>query len=210
MECQLTHSVACAVVSRLKLDAVLINKQSAGRYISSADARVTMQWPRHACSADLRLNLRLQPVDLPAFTHFVDSHVHDCQGLLAVGPIIDLDCDEVTFLKPVQLKLPILPSAKKAEGTLRSKEPDANGPQRSNTSQLSQQEIILRQQQSIFKSMLGEGKCDEHRPHRHRLGDVQSRATSDCCCSTRAALKPSGTLTPMLLCSTPRRATRLP
>jgi hypothetical protein len=157
MECKLTESTACAVVSRLKLDTVLVNKQSAGRFVSSADPRVTMQWPRNVCQTDLRLNLRVQPVDLPAFTHFIENNSQECQGLLAVGPIIDFDCDQVSLLKSMQLKLPILLSTKKAEGTLRSTETEPGVPQRSNASQLSQQEIILRQQQSIFKSMLGEG-----------------------------------------------------
>ena len=115
-----------------------------------------MQWPRNICQTNIRINLRIQPVDLPAFTQFSENFSHECQGLLAVGPIIDLDCDEINLLKPIQLKLPILIQTKKNEGSNQSTGVESNLPQRT-TSQLSQQEIILQQQKSIFKSMLGEG-----------------------------------------------------
>ncbi|CAF1395614.1 unnamed protein product [Adineta ricciae] len=161
MECKLTHSTACAVVSRLRIDTVLINQQSSGRFVSSADPRIILQWPKNVSHTNLRLNLRVQPVDQSVFTQFSDNFSEECQGLLAVGPIIDLDCDDVTLLKPMQFKLPILVQTKKNDGILRSTGMDSNIPQRANTSQLSQQELILQQQQSIFKSMLGEESSNE-------------------------------------------------
>ena len=117
-----------------------------------------MQWPINVCPTNIRLNLRVQPVDSPAFTHFTENFSHECQGLLAVGPIIDLNCDDTTLLKPIQMRLPIFVQTKKNEGHNKSTGIESNVPQRTTTSQSSQQEIILQQQQSIFKSMLGEGE----------------------------------------------------
>ncbi|UJR26493.1 hypothetical protein I4U23_007820 [Adineta vaga] len=162
MECKLNQSTACAVVSRLKIDTVLINKKLSGRFLSSADPRITLQWPKNVSQTDLRINLRIQPIDLPAFVQFSENFSHECQGLLAVGPIIDLDCDDVTLVKPIQFKLPIFIQTKKNDRLLRSIGTESNLPQRTITSQQpSQQELILQQQQSIFKSMLGEESSNE-------------------------------------------------
>ncbi|CAF1134856.1 unnamed protein product [Adineta steineri] len=152
VECKLSQSTACAVVSRLRLDTILINKKSSGRFISNADSRVTLQWPKDVSQTNIRINLRVQPVDLPAFTQFSENFSHESEGLLAVGPIIDLDCDDITLLKPIQFKLPILLPTKKNEGSMKSSSIDS---QRTVTNQTTQ-DIILQQQQSIFKSMLGE------------------------------------------------------
>jgi len=119
-----------------------------------------MQWPINVCQTDFHINLRIQPVDLPAFTQFSENFSHECQGLLAVGPIIDLYFDEITLIKPIQLTLPILVQAKKKDTSVKQAIIESNTPQqitRNSISQPSQQEIILQQQQSIFKSMLGEG-----------------------------------------------------
>ena len=155
-ECKLTQSISCAVVSRLKRDKVYISRKSLGRFTSSADPRLTIQWPKHVSENDFQLNLRVQPVDLPAFTQFTQNFSHECQGLLGVGPIIDLHFDELNLIKPIQFTLPILVQTKHKgltnKGTTIESEIKTNS-----TSQPSQQEIILQQQQSIFKSVLGEG-----------------------------------------------------
>ncbi len=120
-----------------------------------------MQWPINVCQTDFNINLRIQPVDLPTFTQFSENFSHECHGLLAVGPIIDLHLDDITLLKPIQFTLPILVQAKKKNNTsAKLTSIESNTPRQTTpnlTSQLSQQEIILQQQQSIFKSMLGEG-----------------------------------------------------
>ena len=86
--------------------------------------------------------------------------MHECQGLLAVGPIIELSFDDINLLKPIQFTLPILVPPKKKHPSTKSTRTPANEstvPQPSSISQPSQQETITQQQQSIFKSMLGEG-----------------------------------------------------
>ncbi len=161
VECKLNQSASCAVVSRLKRDTIYIDKRSSGRFSSTADPRLTMHWPNHVCETDFHINLRLQPVDLSAFTQFSEHFSHECQGLLAVGPIIDLDFDDVTLMKAIQFTSPILVQAKKrvtsAKPTMAEQNPSQPTATNS-TSQPSQQEMILQQQQSIFKSMLGEGE----------------------------------------------------
>jgi hypothetical protein len=119
-----------------------------------------MQWPANVSETDFQVNLRVQPVDLPAFTQFCEKFSHECQGLLAVGPIIDLNFDDISLLKPIRFTLPILVQAKKTASPPKTVVFEANVPQQTtnSTSQPSQQEIIFQQQQSIFKSMLGEGK----------------------------------------------------
>ena len=156
----MNQSAICAVVSRLKRDTIRINRSSAGRFTSSADPRLTLQWPKNVSDRDVQLNLRLQPVDLPAFTQFTQKFAHECQGLLAVGPIIDLQLDDVTFLQPLHLTIPILVPTKKKDAPMKTAviEPNTPPATTSMNSQSSQQEKILQQQQSIFKSMLGEGK----------------------------------------------------
>jgi len=67
-----------------------------------------------------------------------------------------LNCDDITLLKPIQFKLPILVPTNKQEASVKSTAIESDVPQRMTTSQPSQQEIIS-QQQSIFKSVLGEG-----------------------------------------------------
>jgi hypothetical protein len=114
----------------------------------------------NVCQNDFNINLRIQPVDLPTFTQFSHNFSHECQGLLAVGPIIDLNFDDINLLKPIQFTLPILVQAKKKLTSAKSAMIDSNTPQpttTNSTSQPSQQELILQQQQLIFKSMLGEG-----------------------------------------------------
>lgn len=140
-----------------------MDKQASGRFLSSVDPRLTVQWPRNVSENDVRLRLRVQPVELSAFTQFCQHFSHECQGLLAVGPIIDLNADDVSLLKPIQMTLPILVQAKKkvSPAKVNIAEPSANNPSASTghgTSQPSQQEIIFQQQQSIFRSMLGEGE----------------------------------------------------
>jgi len=156
VECQLTESTCCAVVSRLKRERIVVTQQRSGRFVSTADSRVTLQWPSRSCEKDVKLNLRIQPVDLPTFTQFSSSHSHECQGLFAVGPIINLDFDEINLLKPIQLTLPMLIQGKKNDSLIKS---TTNTPTTPNT-QLTPQELILQQQQFIFKSMLGEGSFE--------------------------------------------------
>jgi hypothetical protein len=160
VECKLNQSTCCAVVSRLKRDKISITKKSSGRFSSSADPRLTMHWPKNVCETDFHINLRVQPVDLPTFTQFTQNFSHECQGLLAVGPIIDLHFDDITLMKPIQFTLPILVQTKNKGLSTKPTIIESNAPQETktnSTSQPSQQEIILQQQQSIFKSMLGEG-----------------------------------------------------
>jgi hypothetical protein len=160
VECKLNQTASCAVVSRLKRDTIYIDKQSSGRFSSSADPRLTIQWPAHVCENNFQLNLRLQPVDLPTFTQFSKNFSHECQGLLAIGPIINLNFDDITLSKPIQFTLPILAQAKKKVTSAKPTMIESNTVQstiNNSTSQPSQQEIVLQQQQSIFKSMLGEG-----------------------------------------------------
>lgn len=160
VECKLNKSACCAVVSRLKRDNIYITKKSSGRFPSSADPRLTIQWPKNTCDNDFHINLRVQPVDLSAFTQFTQNFSHECQGLLSVGPIIDLHFDDVTLTKPIQFTLPMLVQTKNKGLSNKVTVIESNTPQETktnSTSQPSQQEIILQQQQSIFKSMLGEG-----------------------------------------------------
>lgn len=101
----------------------------------------------------------IQPVDLPTFTQFCHDFSYECQGLLAVGPIIELNFEDTALLKPMQFTSPILVQPKKKKNVVSKPTTDeTNNPQPVSTSQPSQQELINQQQQSIFKSMLGEGK----------------------------------------------------
>ena len=149
------------MVSRLKRDKIFINQQSAGRFLSSADPRLTMQWPVNVCRTDFQIEIRVQPVDLSAFTQFLQKFSNECQGLLSVGPIIEFNFDDVPLLKPIQLTLPILVQNKKKALTVKPTIVESTTPLTPTTAdatnRLSQQEIIFQQQQSIFKSMLGEG-----------------------------------------------------
>jgi hypothetical protein len=137
----------------------LIEKQSSGRYLSSADPRFTLQWPKNVSQNDFRIDTCIQPVDLPTFTQFCQHFSHESQGLLAVGPIIELNFDDINLLQPIQFTLPILVQTKKKKTPSPPKPTTdaANNPQPTPTNQPSQQEMIAQQQQSIFKSMLGEG-----------------------------------------------------
>ncbi|CAF3790122.1 unnamed protein product [Rotaria sordida] len=161
VECKLNQSVSCAVVSRLKRDTILINKQSSGRFLSDADHRLTIQWPKNVCSTDFHINLRVLPVDLPTFTQFSKNFSNECQGLLAVGPIIELHYDDITLLKPIQFTLPILVQTKKKVKSTKPTTVESQASQQTTTNQPSQQEIILQQQQAIFKSLLGEDLSNE-------------------------------------------------
>ncbi|CAF2739920.1 unnamed protein product [Rotaria sp. Silwood2] len=166
VECKLNQSASCAVVSRLKRDIVLINRQSSGRFLSNADSRLTIQWPRNVCSTDFHINLRVLPVDLPTFTQFLKNFSNECQGLLAVGPIIELHYDDITLLKPIQFTLPMLVQTKKKVISTKPAVVESPTSQQTTTTttttdQPSQQELILQQQQSIFKSLLGEDLSNE-------------------------------------------------
>ncbi|CAF3343764.1 unnamed protein product [Rotaria sp. Silwood1] len=161
VECKLNQSASCAVVSRLKRDTVLINKKSSGRFLSNADPRLTIQWPKNVCSTDFHINLRVLPVDLPTFTQFSKNFSNECHGLLAVGPIIELHYDDITLLKPIQFTLPILVQTKKKVIPTKPTTLESQTSQQTTPNQPSQQEIILQQQQSIFKSLLGEDLSNE-------------------------------------------------
>lgn len=159
----MNHSSICAVVSRLKRETIFIDRKCSGRFQSTADPRLSLQWPKNVCEEDVNVHLRLQPVELTIFNQFCHHYSHESQGLIGVGPIIDLNTDEISLLKPIQLTSPILVQAKKkisitkTNVTETSAVPSGSAPTES-TSQPSQQELILQQQQSIFRSMLGEGK----------------------------------------------------
>lgn len=158
----MNQSTCCAVVSRLKRDTIHINRKNAGRFTSSADPRFTIQWPKNVSDKDVQLNLRLQPVDLPTFTQFTQNFAHECQGLLAVGPIIDFQFDDVTFSEFLQLTIPILVPTKRKDISNKTTTIEPTTPTSpAVNSQASQQEKLLQQQQSIFKSMLGESKSSK-------------------------------------------------
>ncbi|CAF1133282.1 unnamed protein product [Rotaria magnacalcarata] len=162
VECQLEQSTACAVVSRLKQDKILIDKHSSGRFSSNVDPRLTMEWPANVCSTNLNINLRVLPVDLPAFTQFIKNCSSDCQGLIAVGPIIELQFDNVSLLKPIKFTLPILVQAKQKVAPIKPTiVVQSQTLQETPTTTPSQQELILQQQQSIFKSVLGDDSNNE-------------------------------------------------
>lgn len=144
------HSTACAVVSRLKRDAIFISRKSAGRFASSADPRLTLQWPKNVSENDFNLHLRIQPIEFSIFNQFCQHYSHECQGLIGVGPIIDLATEEISLLQPIQLTSPILAQPKKKTSAPKVATGDSSVPP-------SQQELIAQQQQSIFRSMLGEG-----------------------------------------------------
>lgn len=161
VQCQLDHSAALAVVSRLKRDTIFIDRKASGRFHSSADPRLSLQWPKNVSDSDFNLHLRIQPVEMSVFNQFCHHYSHESQGLLAVGPIIDLNTEEISLLKPVQLTSPILVQAKKKLAAAKisvADPPVVPATPTGTTSQPSQQELILQQQQSIFRSMLGEGK----------------------------------------------------
>ncbi|CAF1259707.1 unnamed protein product [Rotaria sordida] len=164
VECKLNESSICAVVSRLKHDIILIQKQSSGRYISNADPRFTLNWPQNISQNDFSIDVCIQPVDLQTFIQFSQNFSSECQGLLAVGPIIELNFDEINLLKPIQFTLPILIQPKKksiSSKIKRSSIDESNNPQQPTISHPSQQETIDQQQQLIFKSMLGEDLSNE-------------------------------------------------
>ena len=92
-----------------------IEKQSSGRYSSTADPRFTLQWPKEVSQNDFRIDACIQPVDLPTFTQFSHDFSYECQGLLSVGPIIELTFEDITLLKSIQFTLPILVQPKKEE-----------------------------------------------------------------------------------------------
>ncbi|UJR22588.1 hypothetical protein I4U23_025633 [Adineta vaga] len=158
VECRLINSSACAVVSRLKRDRILIKNQSSGKYLSTADARFTFQWPKNVSETDFHIQTCIQPVDLPTFTQFCEQYRHECQGLLAVGPIIELTFDDVTLLEPIQFTLPILIQPKKK---IIQPKPIETTTDTGIISHEAQQEFIAQQQQLIFKSMLGEDLSNE-------------------------------------------------
>jgi len=159
----------------LKRDRIFIETNRAGRYLSSADSRFTLQWPRNVCQTDFRMDTCMQPVDLTTFNQFCQHFTHECEGLLAVGPIIELNFEEINLLKPIQFTLPILVQPKK-KNKVETPRPnpdqatmpttpaatDPNNPLQVSTSQPSQQDLINQQQQSIFKSVLGEGNFAIH------------------------------------------------
>jgi hypothetical protein len=118
--------------------------------MSTADPRFTLQWPKNLSQNDFRIDTCIQPVDLPTFAQFCKHFSHECQGLLGVGPIIELNYDDITLLKPMQLTLPILVQPKKKTVQQKPTTDDPNNPPQTTTSQSSQQETIL-------KSMLSEG-----------------------------------------------------
>ncbi|CAF0743578.1 unnamed protein product [Adineta steineri] len=158
VECKLNKSSICAVVSRLKRDTIFIENQTSDRYVSSADPRFTLQWPENVSKNNFYIRTCIQPVDLSTFTQFCQRFIHECRGLLAVGPIIELNYDDINLLKPIQFTLPILVQPKKK--TLPSKTTQMSMDVGS-TTQESQQDIIAQQQQLIFKSMLGENLSNE-------------------------------------------------
>ncbi|CAF3628071.1 unnamed protein product [Rotaria socialis] len=164
-ECKLPESSVCAVVSRLKRDKVLIENQSSGRYLSSSDPRFTFQWPKNVSSNDFSIDICIQPVDLPTFIQFSHDFSHECQGLLAVGPIIELKFDDITLMKPIQFTLPILVQPKKKASSQKtgpaSNDESSVPPPLATTSQVPQQQTVAQQQQSIFKSMIGEDSSNE-------------------------------------------------
>ncbi|CAF3282800.1 unnamed protein product [Rotaria sp. Silwood2] len=164
VECKLNESSICAVVSRLKHDTILIQKQLSGRYVSNADPRFTLHWPKDVSQNDFSIDICVQPVDLPTFAQFSQHFSHECQGLLAVGPIIELNFDEINLLKPIQFTLPILIQPKKKPippKTIPTTNDESNILPQPTISQPSQQEMIAQQQQLIFKSMLGEDLSNE-------------------------------------------------
>ncbi|CAF1506676.1 unnamed protein product [Adineta ricciae] len=156
---KLIKPVACAVVSRLKRDRVLIRTHSSGRYSSSADARFTFEWPKHVSENNIHLQTCIQPVDIPAFAQFCEQYKHECRGLLAVGPIIELTSVDASLIKPIQFTLPILVQPKKK--TVQPKVAESAATDSGTISHELQQEFIIQQQQLIFKSMLGEDLGNE-------------------------------------------------
>ena len=146
VQCPLYEPAVCAVVSRLKRERLAIDKHVSGRFSSSADARFTMQWPKQLAQTNFTLDVRLQPVDLPLFTQFCRDFAYECQGLLAVGPIIELQFEETSLLKPLQFTFPMLVPPKKAVQTVKSSTTDSNSSQ---------------QQQSLFESILTEGEEED-------------------------------------------------
>lgn len=157
MECKLSQSAACAVVSRLKHDTIHLKKRSSGRFSSNADPRFTMQWPANAYKTDFNVTLRILPIELSTFSQFLKNFSNESQGLLAVGPIIEFHADDVDLSEPIKFTLPMLVQTKKQTKPMKPIVTETSASAQPISGQPSQQEIFLQQQQAIFKSMLGEG-----------------------------------------------------
>lgn len=100
---------------------------------------------------------------MPIFSQFCHDFAAECYGLLAVGPVVELKFDEINLSKPIQFTLPILLQPKKKAAQVQK--PTQTTGDETNVpstpvapSQPSQQDMAVQQQQSIFKSMIGEGK----------------------------------------------------
>ncbi|CAF1289442.1 unnamed protein product, partial [Didymodactylos carnosus] len=158
VECKLYKTMALAVVSRLKRDKIIINKDKRGKYTSSADQRFTIEWEQNIVQNDFRIDACIQPVDLPTFSEFRQRNPHDCDGLIAVGPIVELMFDDVELLKKIGVTLPMLIQMKKTPKHQAPKPTqDQQLPPSSNDPvQMSSQDTLLQQQQQIFKSVLGD------------------------------------------------------
>lgn len=144
-------------MSRLKRDTITINKKVSGRFSSNSDPRLTLEWPLNVSERDFQMNLRILPIESSTFTQFSKSFSSECQGLLAVGPIVEFQLDDITLLKPIQFTLPMLVQTKKQTVSIKPPVLETQSSEQITAGQPSQQELILQQQQSIFQSVLGEG-----------------------------------------------------
>jgi hypothetical protein len=154
----LHRSSACAVVSRFKHENVFINQNQSGSFQSTADHRVTMQWPHCVSQNDIQLRFRIQPMDSSIFSTFCQKYSHECHGLLALGPIVDINVDDIPLLKPIRWTSPVLVQTKMSMSSTKVAMHDTTNTQPMSTiSPPTQQELIVQQQQSIFRSLLGEG-----------------------------------------------------
>lgn len=116
-----------------------------------------MEWPANVCATSMNINLRVVPVDLSTFTQFVKNFSSDTQGLIAVGPIIELYYDNVALLKPIKFTMPMIVHTKKPAVVLKPVASEQEKPDEETINQISQQEMFLKQQESIFRAVLGEG-----------------------------------------------------
>lgn len=97
-----------------------MEKTSSGQYVSTADHRFTIQWNENVVQKTLPMDARLHPVDLNVFTQFCRDFSNECQGLIAVGPIIELRYEDVPLLKPIHLTCPILVPPKRNIPTIKT------------------------------------------------------------------------------------------
>ncbi|XP_076445226.1 death domain-containing protein 1-like isoform X2 [Babylonia areolata] len=110
VQCSLRQPGALCVVLRLKREDVPLTARHGGRFLASADSRVTLTWTPHTVNTTANISVAVQHLDQNVVSELRTRTDMDCGHLMSSSPIVHCRSQGPALLKPVVFMLPCPPN----------------------------------------------------------------------------------------------------